>query len=191
MDRRVKKTQAAIRNAFIELIKEKGDINTISIKEIVDRADISRSTFYTHYTDIIELTEDLSDIIAKEISNIVIETHKKTPDQTSYTIIYKNILQYLYDLGPLTKAVIIDAKNWSMIEEIINSLQAAIAEFYKSSHKQIRSEVCEVTATFWTNGCMGLIREWAKNDFNYSVDEMAKLITKSIETCSTFFLTKA
>ena len=190
MDRRVKKTQAAIRNAFIELIKEKGDINAISIKEIVDRADISRSTFYTHYTDIIELTEDLSNMIAKEISTIVVDTHKKTPGTPSYLIIYKNILQYLYDLGPLTKAVIIDSRNIAMIEEIINALRAGIAEYYKAAHKQINSDILDATATFWTHGCMGLIREWAKNDFNYSVDEMARLITKSIETCSTFFLSK-
>ncbi|GEM_PF-3230942 len=190
MDRRVKKTQAAIRNSFIELIKEKGDINSISIKEIVDRADISRSTFYTHYTDIIELTEDISNMIAKEISTIVVEVHKKSQGPLAYIIIYKNILQYLYDLGPLTKAVIIDSRNSAMIEEIINSLRAGIAEYYKASHKQINSEILDATATFWTHGCMGLIREWAKNDFNYSVDDMAKMITKSIETCSTFFLAR-
>lgn len=49
-DKRVRKTREAIRRAFISLLKEK-KFADITIQDIADRAQISRSTFYDHYSD--------------------------------------------------------------------------------------------------------------------------------------------
>ena len=54
MDRRCLKTQKAIKNALVELMSEK-DISQITIKELAQRADINRKTFYTHYTRIYDV----------------------------------------------------------------------------------------------------------------------------------------
>ncbi|MCD7904620.1 MAG: TetR/AcrR family transcriptional regulator [Clostridiales bacterium] len=47
-DLRVIKSEKAIRDAFLELIKEKGYAN-ITITDISNRAMINRKTFYMHY----------------------------------------------------------------------------------------------------------------------------------------------
>ena len=49
-DRRVQKTQALLHEAIGTLIREKV-YDAISIKEILDRANVGRSTFYTHFRD--------------------------------------------------------------------------------------------------------------------------------------------
>ena len=53
-DRRTLKTRKALSNALISLMREK-NYEAISVQEILDRADIGRSTFYTHYCDKNEL----------------------------------------------------------------------------------------------------------------------------------------
>ncbi len=53
-DRRVQKTQKALRDALHSLIPEKS-YNSIAVQEILDRANVGRSTFYTHYRDKDEL----------------------------------------------------------------------------------------------------------------------------------------
>src|SRR5258707_7199093 len=50
MDRRVQKTRQALQNALIELILEKG-YEAVVIQDILDRANVGRSTFYAHYQD--------------------------------------------------------------------------------------------------------------------------------------------
>src|ERR1700741_782405 len=47
-DRRVRRTRAALRDAFLALVSEKG-YEKITIQDILDRADVGRSTFYVHY----------------------------------------------------------------------------------------------------------------------------------------------
>ncbi len=79
-DLRVIKSKKSIRNAFLELMKEK-DYQSITVKDIADRALINRKTFYFHY----ETKEALYNEIAGEITEIIkpkeildyIQTHTK------------------------------------------------------------------------------------------------------------------
>jgi AcrR family transcriptional regulator len=55
-DRRVRRTQATLQRALIDLVQEQ-DLSQISVADVADRADVSRSTFYDHYRDVHELAE--------------------------------------------------------------------------------------------------------------------------------------
>lgn len=53
-DRRVLRTKRTLRDALIALIQERG-FDQITVQDVCDRADIGRSTFYTHFADKEEL----------------------------------------------------------------------------------------------------------------------------------------
>jgi AcrR family transcriptional regulator len=56
-DRRVRRTRTALQEALITLMSEKG-YEAVTVQDIIDRADVGRSTFYTHYTDKDDLLRD-------------------------------------------------------------------------------------------------------------------------------------
>ncbi len=62
MDLRVEKTRKNIINAFLEIRSGK-PLEKITVKEIAERAEINKATFYLHYHDIY----DLSETIEKEV----------------------------------------------------------------------------------------------------------------------------
>ena len=49
-DRRVGRTVTSLRKALTELILEK-HYDSITVQDIIDRANVGRSTFYTHFRD--------------------------------------------------------------------------------------------------------------------------------------------
>jgi AcrR family transcriptional regulator len=50
VDRRVRRTRELLRKALLEAILEKG-YERITVQDIIDRADVGRSTFYAHFRD--------------------------------------------------------------------------------------------------------------------------------------------
>ena len=59
-DRRIRKSQQAIKTAFIDLL-HKYDFNDVTVQQITDLADINRGTFYTHYLDKYDLLDKMED----------------------------------------------------------------------------------------------------------------------------------
>jgi AcrR family transcriptional regulator len=47
-DRRIERTKAALREALVRLMTEKG-YEAITVQDIIDRANVGRATFYAHY----------------------------------------------------------------------------------------------------------------------------------------------
>lgn len=58
MDRRKARTRAFLRQALIEVIEDKG-IEHITVSQLSEKADINRGTFYLHYTDAVDLLEQV------------------------------------------------------------------------------------------------------------------------------------
>ncbi len=70
MDLRIERTKRSIINAFIEL-RAKKPLEKITVKELSELALINKATFYSHYNDIYDLSEQLEkeavDIVLKNI----------------------------------------------------------------------------------------------------------------------------
>ena len=60
-----RRTRHQLRIAFAQLLQEKKIIKKITVSELVERAGVTRATFYTHYDNIYEIT--------KEIQNEILE----------------------------------------------------------------------------------------------------------------------
>lgn len=68
VDRRVAKTQQAIKTAFIELMSEK-KFDHITILDISERANVNRSTVYLHYIDKYDLLDKMIEEHVNELKD--------------------------------------------------------------------------------------------------------------------------
>jgi AcrR family transcriptional regulator len=68
-DRRMLKSQKAIKNAFIELMSEK-NFDKITIQEISDKANVGRRTFYDHYMDKYDLLDKITEEHINEVKRL-------------------------------------------------------------------------------------------------------------------------
>ncbi|GGN00667.1 TetR/AcrR family transcriptional regulator [Streptomyces fuscichromogenes] len=70
-DRRVRRTRAALQRALIDLVEER-DLSQISVADVVDRAEVNRSTFYAHYQDVHELAEAACTSMIDDLIGVVL-----------------------------------------------------------------------------------------------------------------------
>src|ERR1700730_9494733 len=69
VDRRILKTQEALKKAVIELMSEK-NFDDITIQDLSDRANVSRGTIYLHYLDKFDLLDKLIEEHINEMGEI-------------------------------------------------------------------------------------------------------------------------
>ena len=98
MDRRQRKTRNAIFQAFTKLL-EKKTYSALTVQEIIDEADISRSTFYAHFETKDELLKAMcTDIFNHVFSHeIMSEEHHDFSDKDSFQDHITHILCHLQE----------------------------------------------------------------------------------------------
>lgn len=69
--RNAARTKQWIRRALTELMAEKKDINKITVTELAQRADISKTTFYDHYEDICAVAEEFENELIDQLTDVL------------------------------------------------------------------------------------------------------------------------
>jgi AcrR family transcriptional regulator len=93
VDRRILKSQEAIKKAIIELMSEK-NFDDITIQDISDRANVNRGTIYLHYQD----KYDLLDKLIEEHIDVLRETCRAASELefTESTLIWTEYFERNY-----------------------------------------------------------------------------------------------
>ena len=66
VDRRIQRTRRLLQDALITLILEKG-YDKITVQDIIDEANVGRSTFYAHYLDKDDLMASSLELLRAEL----------------------------------------------------------------------------------------------------------------------------
>ena len=69
-DRRVRRTRERLRESLLALLGEK-DLRAVTVKELTDRADVNRGTFYAHYRDIYDMLERMEEELFEEFTALL------------------------------------------------------------------------------------------------------------------------
>lgn len=170
-DRRTRRTQRLIRENFIDLMSKK-PITTITIKEITDRADINRRTFYLHYTDIYDLLHRTEDYIMEHFSQILSEFEIPDDKEVIGVAFFKVVMQYINEnqkmLGILCRNP--DSKLMAkLIELTVNNGKRVIPFIHPEDAEYILNYCC------W--GMVGVLHISLRQE-NFDTNKLANLADK-------------
>ena len=87
-----KKTREKIKKAFALLLKQKGELNKVTVTDLVKTADITRGSFYTHYDNIYDVAKD---ILASNTPILFTNNLAKIIDKNLYNVLNKKNIKNL------------------------------------------------------------------------------------------------
>ena len=148
MDHRIEKTKQSICNAFIELRSRKV-LERITVKELCELAKINKSTFYSHYVDIY----DLSDQIESNIVSDVMSSLDNVEDAIQDPAEFSGRLFSEYTKNPLIKVIFSDSRREQFPRKLLSSIKehffAHFPESADSPDKNIMLTYC-VYGSYYT-----------------------------------------
>lgn len=178
MDRRVKKTRKAIKQAFLKLAKDSA-VSKIKVSELAELADINRKTFYLHYVDVFAVEEEIqqefithTDFLANQISLAV------------YNHDIQSFVENLFDA--LEKASeefrdILDTELYTSIIDVakIEFKNTLIQEYIKLGGKNI--EFLSYMFTFYASGTLDLFKDWFEHRATVNREEVIALVCSLVK----------
>jgi len=172
--RKTRYTRMVLRDSLMELMKTK-PISSIYIKEICALADISRATFYKHYTDQYDLLKKIEDEAMAFIDNMFKKytIHKNNSRETERMV--EEILQYIADNNK--SIYVLFSENGD-----INFQKTLFSSMYQKNYLKSHTDKFTDEATkqyyflFIAMGTVGIICHWINNGMDKSIQELAKLI---------------
>ncbi|MEZ3487959.1 MAG: TetR/AcrR family transcriptional regulator [Lachnospiraceae bacterium] len=126
MDLRVEKTERGIKNAFIEL-RSKKPLEKITIKELCELACINKSTFYSHYKDIYDLSDSLEEEVVRSITNSI--SHPEYIKENPAEFTKELFLAYLSQ-NSLTMILFSGSRRNHLIDRIETSIKEMVFKEY-------------------------------------------------------------
>lgn len=169
--RRTLRTQAAIRNAFAEILTEK-ELHKITVQELADRADVGRATFYKHYLDIYDLYEKIESNTLTEIAALVLNTGEEPVED-----FFKKLLDYISNNRAVFKMIFspnITAQLYVKLSGMIEGMFRQVES--EKTGRSVDDRRLEFINGYRVQGCMSVISKWAQNDFGDSTEDILKTL---------------
>ena len=169
-DRRKLKTVAALRSALLQLIVEK-HYDAITVQDIIDRANVGRSTFYTHFRD----KEDLLIGDWKKFLG-VIAAHINLPPLWGSVAPIEGLMAHVKDYHPLYRALVKSGKTERLFSVGTEHLAEKIEEKIAASDLalDIPPQVC---AHYLSLQIFGMLKWWLDRNMPYGPAEMGRMFS--------------
>lgn len=177
-DRRIVRTRAAIRDAFLKLLTEM-DYSKITITMLARKADIDRKTFYTHYSSIDDLAEDIIRQIAHETFADV-ELTDFFRDVKSYT--HRLLFELNNAMGLSMDEKRQAVSNIPVDKYLMFWTDVAKEDILAQAGKvsKLTEDYINVLLNFYLGGIVNTVILWIQSDSSLSLEQMADVLNESI-----------
>lgn len=180
-DRRVRRTRELLTNALVALLQEKS-LHEITVKELCDVADINRGTFYLHYKDINDMTEQLENDILNQYETLLKRYAPSELAQNPYDILYHLIL-FTDAYKNLFKTLLRPGGDISFLVKIKALFRRTYLEVWATSKTPHNQAQIEYSYDFLAGGFVGMIESWILSDSPETPEELAALSTDIMLAC--------
>ena len=178
VDVRIVKSKESLMSALIGLMGKK-KLEELTISEICQEADVNRNTFYSHYSSVRELFEEMNGKYMEALFASA-KVFDEPNDSTIKNLV--NVLDKMKEKGNLTKIIFSESNSIKHLNTLLQILfPTSIIDNLKIENLSL-----EESHAFLIGGITSLILRWIENDFQESPKNFGRKIFNFIEEIKLF-----
>jgi AcrR family transcriptional regulator len=171
-DRRSERTRQALHDALFDLMMEQG-YDAITIKDIVERANVGRSTFYAHYANKDDLFVNQLDRLFEMLSQPV---SQETSDENPF-FPGLGLFRHVQEQWKLYKILSWEPGFDLHIRRLQEAISGKIEQRLFASGQRFDVPV-PIIASFLAGSLLSVLKWWLDNKMAYSPAEMDEMFRK-------------
>lgn len=160
------KTRKLIKKTFAELMNEKKELSKITVTELVKRADITRSTFYTHYDDIYDVVNDYQ----METIELLVSDDKVLNSIEDIYNYFDEIFECLRKNEEIYKMLLVSNGSLIFLEQLKKLAGEKIYYVLKNIIKN--NKYLELDVNFYMDGVISESIKYFRDQSDYSLEEL-------------------
>ena len=173
-DRRIKRTKMLLQNALVDLMLEKA-VGKISVKELTQKADVNRSTFYLHYLDIYDMLEQMENEFVETIQGFFHDFFTPLPTSMPLTL-FVNISEWLEQDKEYYVKLLRGSASGYIFEELESRIRDEFLTLLYLIFLDEESLDLRTRVNFTVSGTVGVLRMWVMEGGNISLVELSETI---------------
>lgn len=174
-DRRTKKTRQLLRGALLALLKEKR-YNEISVQDIIERADVARSTFYVHYVDKDDLLTGGYGIFAENLDHQV-SAHPEAGSDSAFSA--RLWFEHVQAQSDILKIIAKDPAMDLAMKTLRTIIHRSVQQGMKTHHQVEHAAVpMSMIVDYLTDSLMTLIKWWVTDGMKRTPKQMDELFQR-------------
>lgn len=185
-DRRVVKTKKAIRNALAELLM-KQDIENITVKDIADKADVNRKTFYNYYLNVFQVIDEIENEISQKFNN-AISGISTTDVLNDPQIVFDRINEIISEDSEFYECLFRMENNPGLVirlsDRLIKQTISSLTEMGIEETKAI------IISDFFITGMIKAYKNWVNSDKEVTLENISDTLSVLIANGINGFLVK-
>lgn len=146
----------------------------ISIKDITERADLNRGTFYLHYSDTYSLLKAMENDVLKDFQEMI-DNYLQTGPKTSLTPILIPVIHYIVENEEICANLFENNFSSDFIKEFKNLIHKNGSEIVERLFPACKSGSSDYFFEFITYGLIGIIQEWLNKGMPQPPEEIAEI----------------
>ena len=170
-DRRVKRTKKLLKSTLAELLLEK-NLRNITVRELAEKAVISRGAFYTHYDDIYDLSQQMENDVFEEFGAIFQFDPGHTYEET-----FMSLIDYVYDNPAICQIFMGKGSESSFRDKLANLMEEKVSEIvlYEMEATESKDD-WDYLNRYTCYGTVSALSMGIDSKFSYQMEKLFKMI---------------
>ena len=178
-NQRTRITKLLIKQAYLDLIKEK-QTGKITVKDICEKSEINRSTFYLHFSDPDMVLRELEDETIQTLKESLLSIGALDKDKTNAKKHLIAFLHYIHKHDTIYRTLFVKNTDPNFREKMLGITEEIVLS---SFHIPINLEILTIVNQFIVHGCLDLICDWIKKDFYMTESNLCDIIYSICAGC--------